>query len=179
MKIIDDAVPEFAAFQQQILDVGFPWYYARQTKPSADGESNPFLHGWVHMVFDNGIVYSEHAEKIFNWLAPVMGLAGEHVTMLHRVRIVLNVITDQPYLNGAHCDLASPHKTALIYINDSDGPTVIYKERWRQGYEGPFTVDHEIEAVANRMVIFDGLQYHTGTTPAKTPRRIVLNINYE
>jgi hypothetical protein len=27
--------------------------------------------------------------------------------------------------------------------------------------------------------MFDGLQLHTGTTPTKTARRIVLNINYD
>ena len=180
MRIIDSAVPDFPALQELILAVGFPWYYARQTKPAEGQPVNPFLHGWVHMVFDNGVYYSEFADKIFAWVRPALVQAGESVSMLHRIRIVLNVITDQPYLNGAHVDLPNyPHKTALIYMNDSDGKTVIYNERWQPGYDGPFTVAQEIDAVANRMLIFDGMRYHSGTTPAKTPRRVILNVNYE
>ena len=66
-----------------------------------------------------------------------------------------------------------------IYINDADGPTLIYKERWRPDHPEIYTVDQAVEPVANRMVLFDGLRFHTGTTPTRTNRRVVININYE
>jgi hypothetical protein len=44
---------------------------------------------------------------------------------------------------------------------------------------GPYTPEHRVAPVANRLVLFDGLQFHSGTTPVKTPRRVVVNINYE
>jgi hypothetical protein len=178
MRIIDNALPDFAQFQTRILEPGFPWYYARATKAS-DGYVNPYLYSWVHLVFDDGKWYSQFAQFITTEILSALALANEPVKGLFRVRVILNTISDQPYLNGAHVDFTWPHKTALLYINDADGDTLIYNERWESGVPENLTVARQVAPLANRMVLFDGLQLHTGTTPTKTARRVVLNVNYE
>jgi hypothetical protein len=104
----------------------------------------------------------------------------------------MNTITPESFVDKAHVDMNFNHQTALIYINDADGPTRIYNEKFedmfnqdKSSYEKHYdlikdklTVAETIEPVANRMVIFDGLHYHSGTTPSKTDRRIIININY-
>ncbi len=171
-------MPNFAEFQAKIMAPGFPWYYARATKQT-DGYINPYLYSWVHLVFDDGKWYSEAAQFISNEIVAALALANEAPKGVFRIRVIMNTITDQPYLNGAHVDFTWPHKTALLYINDADGDTVIYNERWESGVPETLTVAQDIQPVANRLVLFDGLRLHTGTTPTKTARRVVLNINYE
>jgi len=178
VRVIDDAMPGFAAFQAQVMAPGFPWHYARATRPG-DEAANPWLNGWVHLVLDNGQWFSPHLDLFMDSLTQMFVGLGEPVQGIHRIRVVLNTLTDRPHLNGAHVDLTTPHKTALLYVNDADGDTVIYEERWREGYAGPFTEAHRVAPVANRLALFDGLTFHTGTTPVKTPRRVVVNINYE
>ena len=178
MRVIDNAMPGFADFQAQVMAPGFPWHYARATKPGDEGV-NPWLYGWVHLVFDNGQWFSHHHDLFMNAISQMFIALNEPVKGIHRIRVVLNTLTDQPYLNGAHVDLLIPHKTALLYVNDADGDTLLYQERWREGYDGPYAEAHRIAPAANRLVLFDGLTFHTGTTPVKTPRRVVMNINYE
>jgi hypothetical protein len=178
MRVIDDAMPDFADLQAAIMAPGFPWYYARGTRED-DGNANPYLYGWAHMVFDKGAWYSEQAGFITHKVAGLLQALKESVNSLLRLRIVMNTISDQPYLNGPHVDFVYPHKTALLYINDADGDTVVYNEQWNDGIPDPLTVARTVAPAAGRAFLFDGLQLHTGTTPTKAARRIVLNINYD
>jgi hypothetical protein len=41
------------------------------------------------------------------------------------------------------------------------------------------SVMEAVDPVANRMVLFNGLHYHSGTTPKDSARRVVMNINYK
>jgi hypothetical protein len=180
VRIVDDAMPNFAALQERVLSPGFPWYYARQTKKE-DAGANPWLNGWVHLVYDGGQFYSHDHPLFTEQIGYLLGALGEQPREgVRRIRLIMNTMTDQPYLNGAHVDLMFPHKTLLLYLNDSDGDTLIYKERAdHPDWTGPLTLDQAVAPKANRAVLFDGQQLHTGTTPVKTARRVVLNINYE
>jgi hypothetical protein len=178
MRVIDKAAPDFGGLQAKVLEPGFPWYYARATR-EGDGEESPWLRGWVHMVYDHGQWYSQAGEFIVQQIVAMMGAVGEPIQSIYRIRIVLNTITDRPYLNGAHVDFVWPHKTALLYINDADGDTLIYEERCAGVRPETFTLRQQIVPVANRLVLFDGQRFHTGTTPTRTARRVVLNVNYE
>ena len=180
MRVVDNAAPDFAALQAKILAPGFPWYYARGTREN-DGNTNPYLYGWVHLVYDKGQWFSQDYELFVNQIIAMMAAVAEPIENIYRVRLVLNTISDQPYLNGAHVDFVWPHKTALLYVNDADGDTLVYDERWQDEAKEPetFTVAHRIPPAANRLALFDGLNFHTGTTPTKTARRIVLNVNYD
>jgi hypothetical protein len=179
MRIVDDAMPNFAALQARTMAPGFPWYYARQTRKEDEG-ANPWLNGWVHLVYDNGEFYSHDHPLFIEQIGYLLGALGEEPKEgVFRIRMIMNTLTDRPYPNGAHVDLMHPHKTALLYLNDADGDTLIYKERWGEADpSGPLTLDRAVAPKANRAVLFDGLQLHTGTTPVQAARRVVLNINY-
>lgn len=110
-------------------------------------------------------------------------------------------IKDHNY-NIPHIDIPEPHTVALFYVNDSDGPTRIfdqyqptdrvYPKVREEDIKNPevvklfhdyyirdgFTVKQLIEPKANRMVLFDGYQYHTSGLPISSSRRIILNINF-
>ena len=178
MRVIDDAAPGFAALQEKILAPGFPWHYARATQKT-DGPENPWLRGWVHVVYDHGHWYSQDGEFILNQIAAMFAAVGEPATSIYRIRLVLNTIADRPYLNGAHVDFFWPHKTALLYLDDADGETVIYEERWSEQPPAAFTEAARVAPAPNRLALFDGLRFHTGTLPTRAARRVVLNVNYD
>jgi hypothetical protein len=178
VRVNDAAAPDFASLQTRVLAPGFPWHYARATRED-DGQENPWLRSWVHMVYDHGNWYSQDGQFILSQILATMAAVGEPIANIFRIRIVLNTITDQPYLNGAHVDFVWPHKTALLYLDDADGDTVIYQERWEGERPQAFTVSDQVAPAANRLVLFDGQRFHTGTTPTRTARRVVLNVNYD
>ena len=59
----------------------------------------------------------------------------------------------------------------MLYLNDSDGDTIIFDEN--------FKIKKRITPKKNRVVIFDGITYHTGCHPCKNDKRIVLNVNFD
>ena len=87
MRVVDNAAPDFAALQAKILAPGFPWYYARGTREN-DGNTNPYLNGWVHVVYDHGHWYSQAGEFIVQQIIAMMGAVGEPIQSIYRIRIV-------------------------------------------------------------------------------------------
>lgn len=88
-----------------------------------------------------------------------------------------------------HVDRTDPHHTALFYINDCDGSTVIYNEKCTgDEFSTPekiletlknkkMTIKKEIKSEKNKLVIFDGLQYHS-SRPSTSEYRYVINVNF-
>jgi hypothetical protein len=67
----------------------------------------------------------------------------------------------------------------VYYVNDSDGDTVIFKERWLGKADYSIkNIETRITPKANRAVIFDGLRYHTGSVPTKN-NRVLINMNFD
>jgi hypothetical protein len=135
----------------------------------------------VHVAFKDGQWNTPHSKIIEDAIITALQSANEPACGLFRVRLILNTTSPTPELNGAHVDLPGPHKTALLYLNDADGDTVLYNEQWCGDDQLPekYTVMQTVAPIANRLLCFNGLHFHTGTLPTKINRRVVLNINYE
>jgi hypothetical protein len=79
--------------------------------------------------------------------------------------------------------------TALFYLNDSDGDTIMYNEKYdpSSGYNQydyyknvikmP-TVQSTVTPEENKMFWFDGLQYHSSNSPTNVTKRFIINVNY-
>jgi hypothetical protein len=82
--------------------------------------------------------------------------------------------------NSPHIDHEFPHKSMILYLNDSDGDTYYFD----QYYDGTpiqdikFTVKERVSPRANRAIIFDGYQYHAGSNPLYHDTRVLINITY-
>ena len=95
-----------------------------------------------------------------------------------RCRLDLTVLHDN-YLHPPHIDIDQPHVACIVYVNDSDGDTVIYdhKTKWAKTYceTGNLPIKERIAPKAGRMVLFDGDYLHTGYSPSKHQTRILIN----
>ena len=84
-------------------------------------------------------------------------------------------------VNMPHVDLYYPHIVLLYYVNHSDGDTVIYKERHpgtgNSQFPQTLTEIKRIKPKRGRVVIFDGLYYHSSSNPRKNSYRCVINFD--
>ena len=84
--------------------------------------------------------------------------------LLH-VKANLNVRAPENLEHGFHRDHPWNGKTSVFYLNDNDGYT-------------KFQNGQVVESKANRAVIFDSPELHTGSTPTDVYGRYVVNLNW-
>jgi len=192
IKVLDNILPaqEFKNLHDEIMQFDFPWHYGRVAKES---ETVVNLHQFAFVkpvILDGALIYDPHG-IIERSVRMALHYAGEKITSILRVRCIMNTVADNNYDFGYHVDHTVPHRTALIYLNDSDGDTVLYNERYvpslamverdkyiTQATPPKLTICETVSPRANRMLIFEGLRYHSGYTPTLVPRRVAININY-
>lgn len=187
---IDDVIPKL--YQDQIENTanGLPWYFHPESaRPDLNFTSS--YSGFFHLAYD-GASASPVVSAINAILVPVLFIFCERVGVpfqaLARVRLGLFTKSslDVPHHNP-HVDFYEPHKVALYYVNDSDGDTVIFKERSSEvslpqsaalANGNKFTEARRIAPKRGRMVFFDGQQYHASMHPRAHPSRIVVTFNF-
>lgn len=195
MKIIDNAFSSdvFKQLQDEILSFNFPWHYGRRVSPDDGSDDNPYMIGWVHTISDLGLE-TKYTQELFDAIQAelfrVLERENEPIAEIGRIRVICNTKADQPYATQPHVDFDNIHQTALLYINDCDGDTIIYNEKYKPMFgmgsynhfsriKDQLTVKTVISPKANRLVLFDGLHYHSGTIPVVAGRRVIMNINYK
>jgi hypothetical protein len=194
IRVLDNVLPayDFKKLHDDIMRLDFPWCYGRKASERTANSTNPFLRGFVRTVMFDGILVFDPHNIIEPTVRLALGYAGEKVKSILRIRCILNTAADKNYEFGTHIDLQQPHRTALIYLNDSDGDTIIYNERLNPTLStlgGNLEIDDDtlpeklsvrqtVTPKGNRMTIFDGHLYHSGETPTTVSRRVAININY-
>ena len=88
----------------------------------------------------------------------------------------MTVLHDR-YIHPPHIDVPQKHIASIVYVNDSDGDTVIYdhKQEWAKSYPQSMPIKQRIAPKAGRMVLFDGSYVHTGHSPSEHQTRILIN----
>jgi len=100
---------------------------------------------------------------------------------LLEVRSFLQLPLNKDYIGKGvdtpHLDRTEPHLVFLYYVTDSDGETVIYNYKSKDKNDIPFFEDikelKRIKPKQGRVVVFDGLYWHTAEQPTKDVRCIV------
>jgi hypothetical protein len=187
MRIIDTALSPnlFNTVVDKTYSLEIPWYYGSTAyTDSSDGFS------WAHTVMQEGNKVSFLADTLELAIISALDNVEEKFTKIQRIRLGLLTITDENYTNIPHVDQEFTHKTGLLYLCDSDGSTKIYNEKYsvesmipaydyyKNTLKEQVSLLHDIDCRKNRMVLFDGLHYHSSTTPTDIDRRITLNFNY-
>jgi hypothetical protein len=194
--ILDDFLPAKYAdeIEKQCLDPRFTWCY----NPSIemDGtETDQVGFSHVAFVYPNSNVNPYIERELTALFFPITYLledkSGIPFNSLIRVRLGLFTRdSSSTSYHLPHVDYRFEHNVALYYVSDSDGPTHIFEERitpepfdnFAEGIKSPrpstFTLQTKIEPKKNRVVIFDGLQYHASSSPIHHKHRIALNINF-
>lgn len=199
VKIIENLLPNgyINDIQKDVTRTGFQWFYIRDVTNQNYGSNS----GFVHPAFDYGKQPTEWYPYIKPLVYSIEEAHGEPITQLLRIRVGLLLPTNEPNYeyNTPHVDFLWEHKTACFYVNDSDGDTVIFKQRLEEVEEiseyninkqineesikkytekTKFEIIKTISPVKNRLVIFDGLNFHASTKPKINETRIVITVNF-
>jgi len=189
MVIIDDFLPKhkFNILSEFVLSDRFPWFYSSHVSLppwEEHGIKDPMARetdGWYHLLYAKDEYDGFYMKDFIIFFDELTDRFGYTKDNLIRARLGLKhpkVDHKDENYNLPHIDYHFPHDTIIYYLNDSDGDTRMFKEHENTFLDPKeFTVEKRIEPKANRLVLFDGLQYHTASNPIKSNRRVILNLN--
>lgn len=110
---------------------------------------------------------------LFSFLEDKKGYSFE---MLGRVKA--NLTYPQPHKtlpNPPHIDVPQDECYSMVlYVNDSDGDTVLYDKRIQDGDKNLKEIAR-IEPLPGRAVIFNSNRFHSSSPPNNNPYRIIIN----
>jgi hypothetical protein len=185
----------FNSLQREVFASEFNWNFIRTTfngdddMVNIDSNLRPY-HSFMHSVIYDYVHVSPISKLLENIIYTGLDKMGEDFDRLIRVRINMLFGNHIRYTNPPHIDTETPHKAGLIYLNTTDGDTLLYNEKYDSKYglyadeyytkilKEKVTIKNNISCEENKMVCFDGLTYHSSTTPVNSLRRIVVNFNY-
>jgi hypothetical protein len=188
--VIDNAIPveHQLVLERLCLSDGFGWIFNPTTAYSKQDLDNynfspEFFNNTVDTPLFSHLLWTEYGRNsnFFNNFAPVVDAIPYQCDRLLRFKINLTL----PSKDNTADTYSVPHVdyfkekfkivTAIYYINDSDGDTVIFNEQ--PGQLGPLTVKQRITPKRGRLVVFDSNHYHSGNNPSTNVPRLVGNIN--
>lgn len=192
--IIDDFIPSWYQkairnmFSQSEFNYSINTNHSRNTSIPIYGYDKPIINaknsnGLASMTYVDGKIKDEKRHSI---ITPMLFKLDEIVGgfELIRCRLAINLSDGHGGLHQQHVDQNGPHCVLLYYVNDSDGDTVLYKERYDpskdpwESYPKEFTVQSYVSPKAGRAIIFDGLQYHSASSPKESQERAIINIDF-
>ena len=184
MKIIEDFIPSFYqnSIYETLLNDKINWKFLQSASgaksPNNLSEINTNQSGFYHLAYNDEKIKS----KLFYLVRPMINSLienhNEDISSIIRIRFGLSTNTVSEGYRNPHTDLKYPHKTLLYYVNDSDGDTVLYNEKFYKNEIDSFSIMKKITPKMGTAIIFDGLQYHSSGVPKKTNTRFTININY-
>ena len=171
--IIDNTPKDLAdEYESKVLEKSFTWTYNKSTVGT---ERNYIAHKkenivpvMTHSVVENGEIVSNFWNLTKELLRSVQRQSKRIVIEeVSNCRLNLQLQNGREgFHTGIHIDgWVSMNITALYYVNDSDGDTIIG--------------DEKVSPKANRVVIFDGSTLHNGHSPCEHNNRIIINSNYD
>ena len=167
IQIIDNVVSEdHAKYLSGIFDDNFAWYATPTALSTDEFWSNSAV------LFSSDQQRPIMSPRHIHFLPILFNACREQnikVNQVLRIRCGLIYKDQGGDKHKSHIDLLEPHKTLIYYVNDSDGPTKIYK-----GDE----VIQEIHPKKGRCFIMNGDIPHSSSHPKKHSHRIVVNINF-
>lgn len=178
----------FQKVKQLVLGGETPWYATMTDYYSL--HPSKYSHSWAHFAVMDGKSLSILGDTLMLAAFSALDRSGQRVNQIIRIRLGLHSISPQQFTGGAHVDLHYPHKVALLYLNDSDGDTQIYNEKFdplsnadtyqyfQQAHGGQPTVMATSTPEENKLIWFDGMHYHASQSPITVAKRVVININY-
>jgi hypothetical protein len=183
MIIQDDAflTPDQAEKFKNDLLINTPWYFNESTNvTTANGEA--MAGGGETFQFackiDQGHPLLLPVHEMFRMFINKHGIECKEI---HRIKTNLLTRGSSSEYHNVHIDQDYEHKVFLYYVNDSDGDTVFFDQFWSKDNPASLNSLTEQVRVAPKMglgVVFDGLQYHTSTSPIQNDYRCVINLDF-
>ena len=165
----------------------FPWYFF----PKTSNDNNPeaiFMDNSVvdnyqfcHSIVDNTNITSDSYDN----LSQILGFMANNYGGTYKIkRIKCNLLLQNRTFkldnyNIPHVDsYSNTSKTLLYYVNDSDGDTFMFNERYNTTFDN-LTIERRITPKQNSAIVFDSNQFHASSPPRNNTTRIVINFVFD
>ena len=175
--VFDDIIDKKSQKQiQQILFNQAEWTFCPDVTNPKNTQQRP---GFAHYFVKDKQQVSKYNQNMFIILNNASSKIGFKRNDILQGRSFLQVplnLKDRS-IDAPHVDADQPHLVALYYVNDSDGETVIYENKF-EGYDKvPMFKDlkekQRVTPKAGRVVLFDGYYWHTSCQPEHNVRCII------
>ena len=200
IKVYDNLLPESLVnrIESTLTDENFYWFALDNlslggqdpkkefkfpegyTHIESAGMSKPF---WLHDLWYDPYNMYMMSRMIVDYFSEASG-----IPMNRLIRVKANMLTPNPNpeynemsIHYPHLDFYNDHHVLVYYVNDSDGDTILFNEKWKPEDTNtvlPLTINQRITPKRGRIVYFDGRHYHTSQNPIKSTERMILNINF-
>lgn len=191
--VLDNILP--ISFSSRIFntltDINFNWHYNNHISYPDKNITDNFLKNdsnivetgaFVHRLYvdvNDEYIKSNYYEIIHPLFYFVEKETNLQIKKINRVRAVFapKDFEFKNKYNVPHIDDVEPHITMIYYVNESNGATLLFEEKYSKDIDcSKKTPKHYIEAKKGRLLIFDGLTYHTGMIP--TNNKLLINSNF-
>lgn len=182
----------FNELQKQVSNFQYmPWFLSKHTAYPESSE-NIFDTSFSHIAIKESKNLSDLAELSRICIAYALANANVKFTELIRVRFGLLLAWPNQRIHEAHIDSVDTHKVGLLYLNDSDGDTFLYDnfydpeldnglskfDYYQKHVKDNLKLQQQVTPESNKLVLFNGWQYHASSCPTKNAYRLVMNFNY-
>ena len=189
--VIDNTYQD--ALEAFFLKANFPWFYQSDISFFDDhlsqlGKDIRRRPGFSNLIHDT----NNGPFNPFHFVMPLLyagaSIKDLKITNITQARSFLlvppNLHTDEDRRDRPHVDQPNPHYAAIYYVNDADGDTYIYDKRFDNNTDclsninpASLPVLKRISPKKGRLVIFNGLYYHSSSQPEHNARCII-NFNF-
>jgi len=177
---------EYLNFKKIIFETeNFPWFFSSDTT----GIKSDTYYFYYHAILTRGSPPTVASQGLFNGCKLILEqiLNFNDIELKNIYRMSLNSTHYYPFkYNNPHVDHEYPHKNMLIYLNESEGHTIIFKERygidykenWSSTNKHKFHIMKKIKPQKDKIVSFDGSYFHCHSFPKPNQRRVVFVCTY-
>jgi hypothetical protein len=164
-----------------VTNVDFPWHFLEDTTYENKGSHVSTTPAFVNLIYNTNRDEHPYLDFFKPLVDSIVDKTNLELISVFRMRLgfLLNTkyaFMGSPYQhNTPHVDGDMEHFTAVYYLNNCDGPTVIFHEtspaeKYRAMYKS--------EPEKGKVLVFDGKHYHASTCPKVFNKRLVLTINF-
>lgn len=185
VEVIDDFLTKsyYECLRASIFDPSFPWFY-NENSTHSDGKLHYINNSPTHTSFGfthNFLIDKKSTNSEFtNLVLPLVFQIKDYLNAseILRVRMDMTLYNPEKIMHPPHVDSEDNHYSAIYYLNESNGSTVIFNEKMSSNIDNNLTIKETIEPKPNRLVVFDGSYIHTGYSPSNNNCRVLINSNF-
>ena len=161
MEVIDNFLLEeqYETLASTMMNASFPWDYANSVVSTDLLCEEQYNYQFGHSFYYKYGFKSEYSKLIIPILEKINPIA------ILRIKGILLPRTETNIEHGFHQDNQYKSKVAIYYVNTNNGYT-------------KFADGGIINSVANRLVVFNSEDYHTGASCTDEKIRVAINFNY-
>jgi len=194
-QVIDNLVPK--SFQNSLESLfnsqTFMWYYLDNIRINNQSiiykdKNITDAPGLGHVIFDPNSIFpsSPHLDKILPILYFLEDKLKINVHEVKRIRLRKTLQTanhNENKYNPPHIDLndAEEFYSLVYYVNDSDGDTFLFNNKFTQGdltFNDDPIILTRVSPKKGRGFFFKGKIFHSGNCPINYKKRIIINFDF-